>query len=155
MKLSKAEYFIDNCIVKDTLFFSFKDLLICPLCNKIFKNPFMCINCQKSYCKECLDNYSNSNICPNEKIETIFNHCKSKEEMLSKIKYKCRNCKKEITQYNILEHLKENCEYNEIERNKTLAEEIKTKKQLIKLSKKEMKNKQITNYFTSKFLFLI
>ena len=37
MKIEKDEYFSDDCIIEDSLFISIKDLLICLLCNKIFK----------------------------------------------------------------------------------------------------------------------
>ena len=75
--------------------------------------------------------------------------------MLSNLKYKCKNCLKEVIQSDINAHLEENCEHVEIERKKTLAEELKTKKQLIKLSSKEMDNMTASNTFTSKIYFLI
>jgi len=43
MKLDKENYFSDDCIVKDNFFISIEDLLKCPLCNKILKEPYKCI----------------------------------------------------------------------------------------------------------------
>ena len=155
MKLEKDEYFTDDSLVKDAIYLSLKDLLTCPLCNKILKNPFMCTKCQTSYCKTCLEKDSNLKICPNDKKESQFVHCVMKNEMLSKLKYKCKNCLKEVAQNDINAHLEENCEKKETERRKTLAEEIKTKKKLIKLTPKEMENKKADRTFTGKKIFYI
>ena len=155
MNLRKDEYFADDCIIKDSLYISLKDLIICPLCCKLLKNPYMCVKCQKSYCKKCLEENSNLKICPNDKEETQFIHSVFADGMLSNLKYKCKNCFKEVIQSDINAHLEENCEHVEIEHKKTLAEELKKKKQLIKLSPKEMENKEASNTFTSKIYFLI
>ena len=58
MKLTKNEYFSDDCIIEDSLYIAVKDLLICPLCNKIFKEPYICNECLNAYCKKCLENFS-------------------------------------------------------------------------------------------------
>ena len=153
MKLDKEDYFTDDSIVENQLYFSLKDLITCPLCHKILNNPFMCTKCQETYCTKCLENYSNLKKCPKENIETEFKHSIIKSEMLSKLKYKCKNCKKEVIKDEIKSHLEENCKYVELEREKTLAEIIKTKKELIKLSKEEMANKKVDNSFTSNLIF--
>ena len=152
MKLEKEEYFSDDCIIEDSLYMSLKDLLICPLCHKILKDPYMCNDCQNVYCIKCLEDYSQLKICPSQNQDTKFIRCIAKNELLSKIKYRCKNCKKEVIQTDIKAHLESNCKYSEeIERVKTLAEEIQTKKELIKLSKEEMEGKNIDNTLTSKF----
>ena len=115
----------------------------------------MCNTCQNSYCKKCLESYSNLKKCPNEEIESEFKPCILKENMLSKLKYKCNNCNKEVQKNEIKAHLEENCETNEDKREKTLSELMKSKKQLIKLSSKEMQNKKIDYNLTSKYIFLI
>ena len=154
MELEKDEYFTDDCIIKDQLYSSLKDLITCPLCQKILKNPYMCCKCQKSYCKKCLEENSNLKTCPNDKEETQFIHSVFAEDMLSKLKYKCKNCLKEVIQSDIKAHIQDNCQHNELERKKTLAEEIHTKKKtLIKLSFKDMKKKEIDRSLTSKYIF--
>ena len=135
------------------IYSSLKDLITCPLCQKILKNPYMCCKCQKSYCKKCLEENSNLKTCPNDKEESQFIHSVFAEDMLSKLKYKCKNCFKEVIQSDIKAHLQDNCEHNELERKKTLVEEIHTKKTLIKLSFKDMKKKEIDRSLTSKYIF--
>ena len=153
-KLEKVDYITESCLVQNPLYFSLKDLLICPLCHKILKNPFMCSKCQSTYCKKCLEDFSNMKKCPNDNEESEFTLNKMKNELLSKLKYKCKNCQKEVTQDDIKEHLEGKCKPSEVEREKTLAEEIKNRKQLIKLSEKEVPNKEISNKLTSKIYFI-
>ena len=155
MKLKKEYYFTDDCLVKDQLYLTIKDLITCSLCNKILKDPFVCSICQNSFCKKCLESYSSLKKCPNEEIESEFKPYILKENMLSKLKYKCNNCNKEVQKNEIKAHLEENCETNEDKREKTLSELMKSKKQLIKLSSKEMQNKKIDYHLTSKYIFLI
>ena len=151
MELDKEDYFSDDCIVQDELFMSIKDLLKCPLCNKILKDPYMCQDCQSVYCKKCLENYSNLKKCPKDGKDGKFVHCITKSDLLSKLKYRCKNCLKEVIQTNIKSHLEENCKYeeNNIGSEKTLAEIIQTKKELIILNQEEMKDKKIDNSLTS------
>ena len=153
MILEKDEYFDENSPIENQLYLSLKDLLICPYCQELIKNPFMCSKCQKNYCKKCLEEYSNMKKCPNDNKESEFKHSIMINEMLSKLKYKCKNCKKEIIQSDIKSHLEEKCKYVEFEHEKSLSEIIQTKKELIKLSPQEMENKKVDNSFTSKLRF--
>ena len=158
MKLEKNEYFTDDCLVQNQLYFCSKDILICPLCHKILKNPFMCSKCQSTYCKKCLEEFSNMKKCPNDNEESEFNLDRMKDELLSKLKYKCKNCKEEVIQSNIKAHLESNCEKKE-ERTRTLGEIYQKKKELVKLTPAEMSkiDKDKINHFTSKkyIIFLI
>ena len=154
MKLKKDEYFSDDCVVEDTLYISLKDLITCPLCSKIFKEPYMCNECQQVYCKKCLQQDSKLKICPKEKKRSTFSLSKNKNELVSKIKYRCKNCLEEVIQSDIKAHLTKSCEHNEvIKKRKTLAEIIKDKKELIKLSEKEINEKDIDNVITGKNIF--
>ena len=155
MKLEKNEYFTDDCLVQNQLSFSFKDSLICPLCNKILKNPFMCNKCQNSYCKKCLDYCFNFMKCPNHNEKGQFNISIMKSEMLSKLKYKCKNCLKEVIQSDIKTHLEENCKKAYIEDGNSLAKINSEKRTLIRLSNEEMKDKKVNTSLTSKINFII
>ena len=131
-------------------------MIKCDLCHKILKDPYMCNDCQKVYCKKCLENYSQLKICPSEYKDAKFIRCIAKNELLSKIKYRCKNCKKEVIQTDIKAHLESNCEHKEkLEREKTLAEIIQTKKSLIKLSSEDMLFKKEDLAMTSKIIFYL
>ena len=154
MKLDKDEYFSDDRIIEDELYLTIKDLIKCPLCFKILKDPYMCIECQNAYCKKCVETYSNFKKCPNDGKKTKFSHSIQKNDLLSKLRYRCKNCNKEVKQTDIQSHLKTNCKQNDdFEKEKSLIEEIQTKKGLIKLSKEEMKNKKADKTLTGKKIF--
>ena len=155
MKLEKNEYFTDDCLVQNQLYFSFKDSLICPLCHKILQNPFMCTKCQNSYCRKCLDNYLIFMKCPNHNEKGQFNISIMKSEMLSNLKYKCKNCLKEVYQSDIKTHLEENCKKAYSEDGNSLGKINSEKKTLISLSYEEMKDKKENASLTSKINFII
>ena len=151
MKLKKEEYFSDDFIIEDGYYIGIKDLILCPLCSKIFEDPYMCNDCQKVYCKKCLEKDYQLKICPNNKIKTKFSPDINSNRLISNIKYRCRNCLNIIEQSNIKTHLESNCKKAErIKKEKTLAEIIQTKKELIKLSLKEVENKIIDNTISGK-----
>ena len=149
--MEKEDYFTDDCIVESELYLKLKDLLICPICKKLYKDPLMCSGCQSTYCQRCIENYIKNNICPKNCKKIKFSKSISKNELLSKLKYKCKNCQEEVIQSNIKAHLESNCEKKE-EKVKTLSETFLQKKALVKLTPKEMRNidKEKINHFTSK-----
>ena len=149
--MKKEEYFSEDCIVENTFYKTLKDLLTCPLCKKLFKEPLMCSACQNVYCTQCLEQYLKKKICPNNCKNCKFTRSLGKNELLSKLIYRCKNCSKEVEQSDIKAHLESNC-HPELEQKKTLAEIYQTKKEIIRLSPEEMSkiNKNEINHFTSK-----
>jgi len=146
--MEKSDYFSDDCIVEDNIYKSLKNLLICPICKKIYNDPMICSGCQGIYCLKCLNN-SCPKKCPNSK----FSKSVIKNEMLSKIKYRCKNCSQEIYQSDIKSHLKTNCQYKEDNsKNTRLADLYQKKKAITRLSTIEMGQYDINeiNHFTSK-----
>ena len=125
-------YIDDDCIIKDETFLAFKNLLMCNICNKILKEPMMCKNCQKVFCKTCIEK--------NKKCEcsgTEFVENQDKYMMLKMIKYLCRNCKEEVKYDDVEKHLGNGCETRENE--PRLADCIYKKHELKKLTDDEIK----------------
>ena len=133
-------YFLDDCIVKNEIYNSLKNFIICPKCKNIFKNPLICSKCSTSFCEKCINDKSRCENCFQENIE--FKESKSKNELLSSLKYKCKNCLEEVNKSDIITHLQSNCQNKKEER--TLHEIYTTKKELKRLSQKEM-NKKLDN----------
>ena len=105
----------------------------------------------KSYCKNCLKNWVNT--CPNNCENPQYVKNKSVIDILSKLKYECQNCGKQIKSEDIKSHLDSNC-VKISNKPKTLAEEFKTKKTLRKLTTEEIleleKNGKKFSYISSK-----
>ena len=151
MKLKKEEYFSDDFIIEDGYYIGIKDLILCPLCSKILKEPYICNECQKVYCKKCLEKDYRLKICPEKKIQTKFSPDVNSNRLLSNLKYRCRNCLEIVVQSDIKTHLESNCRKAErVKKEKTLSEIIQTKKELIKLSLNEVKNKIVDNTISGK-----
>lgn len=147
------EYINDDCLIEDENYLAFKSLILCQLCKKILKNPMICINCQNSFCKKCLDNWcENYAKCPKNCQNPNYQKNTDKLALLSLIKYKCRNCKSEVKYNDVQSHLNSGC--GKIENECKLSEIIYKKKKLKKLTDDEIKaikdNKKEINYITSK-----
>ena len=94
-------------IIKNNIYETFKDYIICPICKKLILDPFMCLKCQKYFCKNCVENLeainNNSHKCDNPDYQNIL----GKNNMITKFKFKCiKGCGKEIPYEEI------NCHYN-------------------------------------------
>ena len=134
--MKKEEYITDDCVVEnDPTYIGIKNLIICPICNNIYKNPMQCNNCQKIFCKKCIENYKNDNICPINCQNPKYRESEDKNALLSLLKFLCKNCKKEISYNDIQSHLSSGCTTNLLQTK--LFEEIFAKKKLKKLEKNE------------------
>ena len=151
--IKEDEFFDDDCLIKDENYLTFKPIMLCNICNKILKNPMMCTQCQGSFCKKCIDHWSeNYAKCPKNCQNPTYKKNNDKLALLSMLKYKCKNCKSEIKYNDVQSHIGHGCKKRDNE--SKLIEEICKKKKLKKLSDEEINeikrdNKQINN-ITSK-----
>lgn len=104
------DYINDYTFIEDDYYQIFKDSIECPLCLGILINPVMCMNCQNVYCKKCVDSWSKKDDkCPNRCTNPNYQRSLSKNEILSKLKFQCNGCKKEIQYENVENHKKICC----------------------------------------------
>ena len=151
----KKGYFItDDSIIEDEYYNNIKGFIKCSLCNKIFKEPVICKNCQSVYCKACMEIYKKKEgKCPNCEENSEFPKSIDKPALLSNLKFLCQNCKEEIRYNDIESHLKKGCYTNE--NPSKLFDAIYKKKKLKKLTPDEISriknnNKQYINHLSSK-----
>lgn len=102
-------------IVKDEIYNAIKDSIICPICKDLLIIPMMCMNCQNSFCKKCLENWSviNKN-CPNRCRNPGYRKSLLISQLLSKIKIKCIKCNSIINYDNMKKHIQTKCETEDI-----------------------------------------
>ena len=116
------EYINKYTIIHDTFYESFKESIICSICNNIFINPVMCMNCQNAYCKKCTQNWSLKNKnCPNGCNSPNYQRSLAKNDILSKLNFKCTQCGNEILYDNIEKHYdscKKNAQINPFRKSK-------------------------------------
>ena len=93
-KYFKMENYInENTIIKDELYNAFKESVTCPLCLSILISPVMCMKCQNVFCKRCINDWTKKDQkCPNRCTEPNYQRSIGKNEILSKLKFKCEAC---------------------------------------------------------------
>ena len=136
------KYINENTVVDDEAYKVFKDLVICPICHNILINPMMCMICQKAYCKKCVNEWSkNDEECPTRCKNPNYQKSVEKNNMLSKLKFKCEKCGEKVI-FDYVEKHMEICDpdnINEIKNNNKKNEEENINKKIIKkLDKKEV-----------------
>ena len=100
----------EDQIVQKDLYNILKDSITCPLCFGIYINPVMCMKCQNTYCKKCAEDWGKrDNKCPNRCENPNYQESIGKNEILSKLKFKCQNCDLEVDYNKALNH-KDSCE---------------------------------------------
>ena len=143
------EYINTNTIIKDEIYNAFKDSITCPLCFSILISPVMCMKCQNVYCKKCTDNWSKDHPkCPNKCTDPNYQRCIGKNDILSRLKFKCQNCETIINYDNIQKHYG-SCKKNNKEKSKSESIETPLGSKLTKISIEEIeKFKQEGNEIT-------
>ena len=149
---SIESYFDENSLIEDEYYNGIKDSIKCKYCNNILKSPMMCEKCQWAFCNNCTEEIQNDNHkCENPSY--IEN--KLANSLLGNLKYLCKNCKCEIKQSDIENHLIKKCVKND--NPIKYIDELYRKQKLIKLDSDEIKkipgNKM--NHISSKKILLI
>ena len=140
------EYINLETIVENEVYKVFKTLVICPLCKNILIEPMMCMKCQQVYCKKCIDNYSQKDEkCPNGCDTPNYQKNIGKNEILSKLVFKCVGCLKDINYNEAEKHHNSCCHYEISNFNRKKMQKI-SMEELEVLKKKGNK----INYITSK-----
>ena len=86
-----------------------EDRLICPICNKIYRNPQECQGCGMIYCEPCLKiSLEKNKICPTCQKETKFESSKFMLRRLDDLPPIIMKCKHVVSLKNRTEH-KKNC----------------------------------------------
>ena len=135
--MDNEPYITDECIIDDDTYREIKDLIKCNKCNKILKEPMLCKSCQTTYCKSCIEDWSqNYNHCPNNCENPEYVKSIDKSALLSTLKFLCNNCKEEVKYNNVESHLKLGCQTNQT--TSKLFQTITKKKKLRKLTSEEV-----------------
>ena len=94
-----------DTIVKNDIYKLFQDSVICPICKSILVIPMICLKCQKTFCQKCIDDWSKTNEkCPNQCSEPNYQKSIGKNDILSKLKFKCKKCGGEYYYHEIRKH---------------------------------------------------
>ena len=120
-----------------------KDLLTCPICLNILITPVQCNICNKCFCEPCINNYINlNNKCPFNCPSPQYLGNKFVDNVLSILKFQCKNGCKQIVNYNDLEkHYEEDCKKIDFQtKYKELLKKYKRLKQNFDQLKSKLEN---------------
>ena len=158
------EFINEDYIIKDALYECFKDSIICPICSEIIVRPVMCMNCQKAYCKRCIEHWNNmKNYCPNKCNNPEYKKCILVGNILSKLNFKCKDCSNIVNYDKMERHALSKCETIEVNYKlinhdlnsdgifKKVKIQTKDRKKLYSQPQTKMKSNYI--YFLNYFLF--
>ena len=137
------EYINTKTIIEDEIYKAFKQSVTCPICNNILIEPLICMKCQKIYCKKCINSLtSNNQKCPNGCLNPFFENCLGIIEILSKLKFKCKKCEKQIEYKEVQEHYEFHSKKDKEKKDKEKKDKRKKNKEK---KEKDKKNKEIKN----------
>ena len=99
------DYINENNVIKDKIYKEFKFSISCPICLNILYEPMMCSNCQHAYCRSCISKWNKiKRNCPNRCKNPNYQFCIAKNELLSKLKFKCNYCENIYDYKNMKNH---------------------------------------------------
>ena len=137
------EYVNEYTVIKNAQYDAFKEYIYCQICECLMIEPVMCLNCQNKFCKKCTEEWAKRNgKCPLNCENTSLRKVIEKENMISKIKFKCiKGCGTEIPFDEINKHYKSNCinktKINNSNDDVLNIEEINEKRKIKILSKEQ------------------
>lgn len=133
----KEEYITEDAIVKNDIYKSLKEDIICSICEKLMIMPMECTVCQNQYCQKCIENWKKKGGgCPNHCEGAELKKVIQKKRLISKITFRCiLGCGAEI----LFDELKNHYSIECLTKKKTMKhiskEEIKEHKLKKKIGK--------------------
>ena len=150
------KYINKDTIIENELYKLFEFSVTCPLCKNIYIKPMICMKCQNIFCKRCIDEWSKNNEkCANNCEFPQYINSIDKNEILSKLKFNCVGCGKEI-EYNEGENHHNSCCPNMTSTDNNQKKKIQSKT-FQRLTSEELqqyhrKGKNVT-YISSKYKY--
>ena len=101
------KYANKNNIVKNEVFNLFKDNILCPICQELLLEQYVCLNCLNSICKKCKDEKGR---CPKNCESPEFKEANEKLQIIKKFKFMCiKGCGEELSFDEIEKHYNSEC----------------------------------------------
>lgn len=151
------EYINEDYVIKDEIYDSIKDSIICQICRDIIVIPMKCMKCPNIFCIKCIEKWNSRNkTCPNRCQNPNYKYNEPMFKKLSKLKFECKNCNNIIKYDDMRKHFYSKCGKEEIDSkvynrefilgNKEIFEKIDNKKIILKAPKMKLNSKLIIIY---------
>ena len=105
------KYVNKDTIIKDEIYETLKQIIICPICHNLMIEPIICYHCQNVFCKKCIEKWKAKTInCPCGCENPIFKDVIEKNNYIKHFKFKCiKGCGEEIPFKDIEKHYSSDC----------------------------------------------
>jgi len=105
------QYVNNDTIIKNEMYYSFKDSITCQMCSKLMIKPVICFGCQSSFCKKCIEAQKKEDgLCPRKCDNPIIKDVIEKNNNIFKFKFKCiKGCEEEILFKDLESHYSTDC----------------------------------------------
>ena len=105
------KYINEDTSVKNDVYDLFKENIKCSICSHLMIEPVICLSCQNSFCKKCIQDWKAKNgSCPKNCEICMINDVIGKNNFITKFKFKCiKGCGEEIPFDNINNHYSSDC----------------------------------------------
>ena len=144
-------YISENNIINEEIYDEFKFSILCPICANIIIEPLICMNCQSSYCKKCINQWTLINEkCPNRCLNPNYQISQEMNGLLSKLKFQCKFCDKAFKYNEMKEHYYSG--FDNINNNKKYCQQSEIKNKMRKLENKNAQLFESKNKINSKLI---
>lgn len=136
---------------------------VCSICSGIIISPVQCLDCENCFCELCIEDWKKKkgkDSCPFRCKNPNFKSSRTIKNLLSNLKFKCKNgCDKEIPYLDLEEHYNDTCSKIQIDykkkyleyKNKYLNLLNKYKELENKLNGNKLRGNNNNNNFNSKY----
>lgn len=108
---SFRKYINEASVIKDDIYNSLGNSIICIICLDIIIEPMMCMSCHHSFCNSCIHKWLKiNNKCPNRCNNSKYQKSTETSDLLSQLKFNCKKCKKIIMYDEMMKHYLNKCE---------------------------------------------
>ena len=109
-------YIDPDLVINPETFKLIEQNVICPICSGVLISPIQCLGCENCFCQACIEDWKKrqgGNDCPFKCNNPTFKNSRMIKNILSNVKFKCKNgCKQEIPYLELENHYKEKCRNN-------------------------------------------
>ena len=133
--------------------------VICPICSGVLISPIQCLGCENCFCQLCIEDWKKrqgENSCPFRCNNPSFKNSRMIKNILSNLKFKCKNgCNEEIPYLELENHYNEKCRNNKIDYKQKFFEyknkylELLNKNMELENQLKQYKNQNKNNIYLS------
>ena len=105
------KYANENTIIKNEMYDFFKDSITCQICSKLMIEPVICLGCQNTFCKKCIEEQKKKDgLCPLNCDSPNIKDVIEKNNNIFKFKFKCiKGCGEEILFKDLKAHYSSDC----------------------------------------------